>query len=58
MILGYEKRGSFHAEDIIDAAVQALYFSKLRKEKKGDVVYNFCKNIKKPKNSKTGVVTY
>lgn len=58
VILRYEKRGSFHAEDIIDAAVLALYFSKLRKEKKGDVVYTFCKYVKKPKNSKTGVVTY
>ena len=58
VILRYEKRGSFHAEDIIDAAILALYFSKLRKEKKGDVVYTFCKYVKKPKNSKTGVVTY
>ena len=58
VILRYEKRGSFDTEDIMDAAVLALYFSKLRKEEKGDVVYTYCKYVKKPKNSKAGAVTY
>jgi predicted ribosome quality control (RQC) complex YloA/Tae2 family protein len=58
VILRYEKRGSFLPEDVEDAAVLALYFSKSRSRKKGDVVYTYCKYLKKPKNSKIGTVLY
>ena len=58
VILRYEKSGSFQPEDLDDAAALALYFSKLRSERKGEVVYTFCKHLKKPKNSKPGTVIY
>ncbi len=58
VILRYEKRGSFQPEDVEDAAVLALYFSKCRSGKKDDVVYTYCKYLKKPKNAKTGTVLY
>ena len=58
VILRYEKKGSFLPEDVEDAAVLALYFSKSRSGKKAEVVYTYCKHLKKPKNSKTGTVLY
>jgi predicted ribosome quality control (RQC) complex YloA/Tae2 family protein len=58
VILRYEKTGDFQPVDIEDAAVLALYFSKLRGEKKGLVVYTFRKYVKKPKNTKKGTVLY
>jgi len=58
VILCYEKNGIFQEQDIMDAAVLALYFSKLRKEKKGSVQYTLRKYLRKPKNAKPGMVIY
>ena len=58
VVLFYEKEGDFLEEDIIDAGSLALYFSKLRKEKRGNVHYTPCKYIRKPKGSKPGKIIY
>ncbi len=58
VVLFYEREREFLEEDIIDAASLALYFSKLRKENKGNVHYTLCKYIRKPKGSKPGQVVY
>jgi predicted ribosome quality control (RQC) complex YloA/Tae2 family protein len=58
VILRYDKKREFHESDIADASLLALYFSRLRKQGEGEVVYTNCKNLRKPKNSKAGMVTY
>jgi predicted ribosome quality control (RQC) complex YloA/Tae2 family protein len=58
VVLFYKREGAFLEDDIIDAASLALYFSKLRKENKGNVHYTLCKYIRKPKGSKTGKIIY
>jgi predicted ribosome quality control (RQC) complex YloA/Tae2 family protein len=58
VILRYDKTGEFRDSDIDDASLIALYFSGLRRRGEGEVVYTYCKNLRKPKNSKTGTMTY
>jgi predicted ribosome quality control (RQC) complex YloA/Tae2 family protein len=58
VILRYEKNEEFRESDIADAALLALHFSKLRKRGEGEVVYTYCKSLKKPKGSKEGTVLY
>jgi predicted ribosome quality control (RQC) complex YloA/Tae2 family protein len=58
VILRYDKNGEFRDIDIDDAALLALYFSKLRKQGEGEIVYTHCKFVKKPKNVKEGMVIY
>jgi predicted ribosome quality control (RQC) complex YloA/Tae2 family protein len=58
VILRYDRQGQFQDADIVDAAMLALYFSKYRNEKSGDVVYTRRKFVRKPKNKPAGYVTY
>jgi predicted ribosome quality control (RQC) complex YloA/Tae2 family protein len=58
VVLRYDKKGEFRESDIADASLLALYFSKLRKRGEGDVVYTYCKNVRKPKNAPPGAVSY
>jgi predicted ribosome quality control (RQC) complex YloA/Tae2 family protein len=58
VFLRYDKRGQFREEDVRDASLLALYFSKLRNEKKGNVVYTYCKYVQRPKGARTGRVIY
>jgi len=58
VILQYNKKSDFSDNDIIDAATLCLYFSSLRKQKKGNIVYTFCKYVKKPRGARPGRVTY
>ncbi len=58
VILRYDKKAEFQKGDIRDACILALYFSKMRNEKGGNIVYTYCKYVKKPKRSKMGYVTY
>jgi predicted ribosome quality control (RQC) complex YloA/Tae2 family protein len=58
VLLRYDKKSEFQERDILDAAMLALYFSRLRGQGTGDVVYTYCKYIKKPKGTKPGYVIY
>jgi predicted ribosome quality control (RQC) complex YloA/Tae2 family protein len=58
VILRYDRQGEFQDADIVDAAMLALYFSKYRNEKSGDIVYTRRKFVRKPKNKPAGYVTY
>jgi len=58
VVLRYDRKGEFQETDIADAAALALYFSKLRGQKAGNVVYTHCKYVKKPKGTKQGYVIY
>jgi len=58
VILRYDRQGEFQDADIVDAAMLALYFSRYRNEKSGDVVYTRRKFVRKPKNKPAGYVTY
>jgi predicted ribosome quality control (RQC) complex YloA/Tae2 family protein len=58
VILRYDRGGEFQDDDIVDAAMLALYFSHYRNAKSGDIVYTHCKYIRKPKNKPSGYVTY
>jgi predicted ribosome quality control (RQC) complex YloA/Tae2 family protein len=56
VVLRSEKNSGFRDEDIIDAAMLALHFSKMRAQDRGSVQYTYCKYVRKPKNAKTGMV--
>lgn len=58
VILRYDRGGEFQDDDIVDAAMLALYFSHYRKAKSGDIVYTHRKYIRKQKNKPAGYVTY
>jgi len=58
VLLRYEKKGEFTEEDVRDACLLALHFSRLRSAGSGAVVYTFVKHVKKPKGSKKGHVEY
>jgi len=58
VVLRYDKMKEFREDDVLDAAVLALYFSKSRAQGSGNVVYTRCKWVKKPKHTKEGYVTY
>jgi predicted ribosome quality control (RQC) complex YloA/Tae2 family protein len=58
VVLRYDKKGEFRDSDIADASLIALHFSRLRRQGEGEVVYTYCKNLRKPKNAKEGTVTY
>jgi len=58
VILRYDKKTEFSDKDIVDASNLALYFSKYRDDKKWNVVYTYCKYLRKPKKSKEGYVIY
>ena len=58
VLLRYEKKGEFTEEDVRDACLLALHFSRLRSAGSGTVVYTFVKHVKKPKGSKKGHVEY
>jgi len=58
VLLRYDKKGDFTEEDVRDACLLALHFSKLRSAGSGAVVYTFSKYVKKPKGSKKGHVEY
>jgi len=58
VLLRYEKNGEFTEEDVRDACLLALHFSRLRSAGSGAVVYTFVKHVKKPKGSKKGHVEY
>lgn len=58
VVLRYDRASGFAESDILDAAHLAIYFSKQRGQREGDVVFTHRKHINKPKNSKPGYVTY
>ncbi len=58
VVLRSEKNSEFLDEDIIDAAMLALHFSKMRARDRGSVQYTYCKHVRKPKNAKTGMVVF
>jgi predicted ribosome quality control (RQC) complex YloA/Tae2 family protein len=58
VVLRFEKNSEFRDEDIIDAAMLALHFSKMRDRDEGSVQYTHCKHVRKPKNAKTGTVVF
>ncbi len=58
VVLRYDRKGEFQETDIADAAALALYFSKLRGQGAGNVVYTHCKYVKKPRGTKPGYVIY
>ncbi len=58
VILQYEGNGQFLEEDINDAAQLALYFSKMRREEKGNVQYTRCKYLRKSTPRTPGMVTF
>jgi len=58
VILQYDKQGLFSDQDIIDAANLCLYFSQLRKQKSGNIVFTHCKYVRKLKGKAPGKVIY
>jgi predicted ribosome quality control (RQC) complex YloA/Tae2 family protein len=58
VLLRYEKRGGFTENDVRDACMLALHFSKFRDQKSGPIVYTFCKWVKKRKQARVGHVEY
>ena len=58
VILRYEKGREFTEEDIRDACMLALHYSKSKAAGAGEVVYTRCKWVRKPKGAKKGVALY
>jgi predicted ribosome quality control (RQC) complex YloA/Tae2 family protein len=58
VILQYEKGKEFTEQDIRDASMLALHYSKSKTAGAGEVVYTRCKWVRKPKGAKKGVVLY
>ncbi|MBN2322515.1 MAG: DUF814 domain-containing protein [Spirochaetes bacterium] len=58
VLLRYEKKGGFTENDVRDACMLALHFSRFRDQKSGPVVYTFCKCVKKKKGAGAGHVEY
>jgi len=58
VILRYERQGVFQDSDIVDAAMLALYFSPNRRNRGGNVVYAYRKNVRKLRGSPPGTVTF
>ena len=58
VILQYEREGEFLEEDITDAAQLALYFSALKRQGRGNILYTRCKYVRKMKGAPPGMVSY
>lgn len=58
VVLRREGTKDLQDSDIIDAATLALYFSRFRKMREGNVVYTFRKFVHKPKGSAPGYVVF
>ncbi|MFW6139502.1 MAG: NFACT RNA binding domain-containing protein, partial [Spirochaetota bacterium] len=58
VVLRYDKNSEFTEQDITDACMLALYFSKQRQKQEGSVVYTYCKFVQKPRKSPPGHVIY
>jgi predicted ribosome quality control (RQC) complex YloA/Tae2 family protein len=58
VILRYEKGMEFTEEDIRDACMLALHYSKSKAAGAGEIVYTRCKWVRKPKGAKKGLALY
>ena len=58
VILRYEKGREFTEQDIRDACMLALHYSKSKDSGAGEIVYTRCKWVRKPKGAKKGMALY
>jgi predicted ribosome quality control (RQC) complex YloA/Tae2 family protein len=58
VILCLDKRSEIPDQTLLDGATLAVYYSGLKSEGKGNVIYTRKKYVKKPKGAKPGLVTY
>ncbi len=57
VVLRMEKGVELRKESLLDAATLALQYSDLRKSGQGEVLYTYRKHVKKPRGTKSGLVT-